>query len=136
MIGRPTNPGRRGVAVNLTPMIDVVFLMIVFFMLVAELSRARDLDIAPPREDGIVTESDGTLLIQLDTTTDPPRALAGERWYTLDDDGLDALTGRCVGLERVRLRADRNASYAAPRRVLGALREAGVVRVDLVVEGE
>ena len=135
MIGRTTNPGRRGLAVNLTPMIDVVFLMIVFFLLVAELSRARDLDIDPPRERGVIVESDGTLLIQLDTTTDPPRALAGERWYALDDAGLDALTGRCVGLERVRLRADRGAPYEAPRRVLSALREAGVARVDLVVEG-
>ena len=132
---RERDAGRRPLGVNLTPMIDVVFLMIVFFMLVAELTRARALDLAPPREAGVRATEDGTLLIQVDA--EGRRALAGERWYALDaDDGLDALTARLVGLERVRLRADRGAPYEAPGAVLGAIREAGVSRVEVVVEGE
>ena len=125
--------GRRTLSVNLTPMIDVVFLMIVFFMLVAELTRARALDLEPPREAGIEAAEDGTLLIQVDA--EGGRALAGERWYALDDEGIDALTARLEGLERVRLRADRGATYGAPGAVLGAVRDAGVRRVELVVEG-
>ncbi|MEM1423274.1 MAG: biopolymer transporter ExbD, partial [Planctomycetota bacterium] len=117
---------------NLTPMIDVVFLMIVFFMLVAELTRARALEIEPPREAGVEAAEDGTLLIQVDS--DGMRALAGERWYALDDAGLGALTERLAGLDRVRLRADRGASYGAPGAVLNAARDAGVRRVELVVE--
>ncbi len=135
MSTRERDAGRRTLIVNLTPMIDVVFLMIIFFMLVAELSRARALDLDPPREQGAEATSDGTLLVQIDHNATPVRALAGERWYTLDDAGLDALTARLIGLERVRLRADREAPYRVPDLVLGAAREAGVKRVDLVVEG-
>ncbi|GAB4518173.1 MAG: hypothetical protein Tsb0013_22330 [Phycisphaerales bacterium] len=131
---REPDAGRRSLGVNLTPMIDVVFLMIVFFMLVAELTRARALELDPPREAGVEAREDGTLLIQVDGAGG--RALAGERWYTLDAGGLEALTERLVGLERVRLRADRGAAYDGPGAVLGAIREAGVLRVELVVEGE
>lgn len=127
--------GRRTLGVNLTPMIDVVFLMIVFFMLVAQLSRARVIEAQPPREEGALVENDGTLLVQLDTSRDPARALAGERWYTLDDAGMDALSQRFAGLDRLRLRADRDAPYGQPALVLSAARDAGVKRVELVVEG-
>lgn len=133
---RERDAGRRTLGVNLTPMIDVVFLMIIFFMLVAELTRARALEIDPPREDGVVATEDGTLLVQVDATIDPPRALAGERWYPLNDAGIADLTDRLVGLERVRLRADRDAPSTIPARILGAARDAGVPTVELVVEGD
>lgn len=133
-IGR--DAGRRVPGVNMTPMIDVVFLMIIFFMLVAELSRARAIDVDPPRQTGIEATNDGTLLLQLDSQADPARVLAGDRWYALDDPGLDALAGRLAGLDRVRLRADRDARYAAPSLVLDVIRDAGVTMVELVVEGD
>lgn len=127
------DPGRRGLGVNLTPMIDVVFLMIVFFMLVAELSRARAIDAEPPRNAGVDVTSDGTLMVQIDATRTPARALAGDRWYTLDASGRDELTGLFVGRDRIRLRADRGSSCSGPGVVLEAAREAGVPVVDLVV---
>ncbi len=36
------------VSANLTPMIDVVFLLVIFFMLVAQISRTQLGDLDPP----------------------------------------------------------------------------------------
>ncbi len=128
--------GGKDFGVNLTPMIDVVFLLIIFFMLVAELTRARSLELDPPRVAGQETVAPDAPLVQLDTTTDPPRVLAPSGWFELDSAGRTALAESLAGVPEARLLASRGAPFQTLRPVLDALRDAGLQRVDLVVEGE
>ena len=127
--------GGKQFGVNLTPMIDVVFLLIIFFMLVAELSRARSLDLEPPRISGLENVAPDAPLVQLDTQSDPVRVLAPSGWFELDATGAIKLAESLAGTDEVRLLAARDAPFDRVRPAMRVLRDAGIQRVDLVVGG-
>jgi biopolymer transport protein ExbD len=124
-----------GVRVNVTPMIDVVMCLIVFYLMVGQLAISRSAGVEiPETTDGttamasqgdpivLAVRADGTLLIDGEPT-DPDR-LRGE------------LAGRMARHPdaRVEVRADRDASYGMVRPALDAARNAGVAEVDLITE--
>ena len=124
-----------GVRVNVVPMIDIVMVLIIFYLMVGQLAlnRAAGIDIpatpqgAQPRHavaDPIVlgVRDDGAVL--LDGVAIDPARLRGE------------LAGRLARdpTARVEVRADRDAAYARVRPALDAARAAGVREVDLVTE--
>ncbi len=120
--------------VNVTPMIDVVMVLIVFYLLVGQLALERRASIVLPRTATGVVES---------ARTDP--IVIG-----IDREGACTLNGEPVGIERVenrvagmiardagtpvRLRADRDAPYGVVRPVLERLRGLGLGKVELVTE--
>lgn len=124
-----------GVRVNVTPMIDVVMCLIVFYLMVGQLAinRSAGVDI-PETADGTAAlasqgdpivlgvRADGSILIDGEPT-DPDR-LRGE------------LAGRVARDRdaRVEVRADRAASFGMVRPALDAARDAGVAEVDLITE--
>ncbi|MFK7961707.1 MAG: ExbD/TolR family protein [Phycisphaerales bacterium] len=146
-------PKRRGpvrVHANLTPMIDVTFLLIVFFVLVSQIVETEHVDMDLP--------------VLIDPSTEPPgedaRAVVnvvpgiggdvlayrlGSTRYPADDAGRAALTAalatRIAGNPQLRLnlRADRDSHYELVRPVLEAVAEAtrrvpgAAPRVHLVV---
>ena len=58
--------------INLTPMLDVVFIMLIFFIVTASFLREAGLDTNRPDQDQppVVTEQDGAILVIIDETDD------------------------------------------------------------------
>jgi biopolymer transport protein ExbD len=116
--------------VNLTPMIDVIMVLIVFYLLVGHLVLERRGEVSLPvsaagqavpehADPSIISiERDGT--IRLDGRAIKVDALA---------DALALNTHR-----RVRLRADRTLPFDTVRPVLAACRQAGIESIELATE--
>lgn len=120
--------------INVTPLIDVVMCLIVFYLMVGQLALDRRGEVRLPRAEGdalretadraiIVSVLDGAVLV--DGAERPADGVA------------DAVAGRLAREPElpVELRADREADFAAVRPVLDALREAGVTRLRLITQG-
>ncbi len=89
------NPRRRRALISLTPLIDVVFILLVFFMLASSFLDWRAIDLGAPARATAATPVDGALLVELGR--DGIR-LSGESL------SLDALAARVA--ERVARRPD------------------------------
>jgi len=124
-----------GTRVNVTPMIDVVMCLIVFYLMVGQLALNRSSGVRiPATEAGTAATSstgdpmvlgvrpDGSLLI--DGESIDASRLAGE---------LRGRVARRPGL-RVEVRADRDVRFGAVRPVLAAARDAGIESVEMVTE--
>lgn len=126
---------------NMTPMIDVVFLLIIFFMLVAEMSRARLVDLEPPRlrePASVEIDAERAVIVQVLPESMGGGYRLGDRVFGGDAASQEALSAAVR--ERVLAAGDVpvlvRASHAEPyERVAPAIRaagRAGVTRVQLV----
>ena len=120
--------------VNLTPMIDVVFLLIIFFMVATKFHELeREIDVAlpktsdaqpltePPQEIIINVKRDGTVTI---------------RGRTLSLDDLRALLATAKASypdQTVLVRGDEKAYYGRVARVLGVCKGVGIDNSNLAV---
>jgi biopolymer transport protein ExbD len=118
---------RNWAVVELTPLVDVVFLLVIFFLVAADatrLSRPPANLVAGPGEASVGTEWDVVLTLGADG-----------RWRTsvggspLSDDA----PGSIEPDSRVLLRVDRSAPAVALTSMAEHLRVAGVHRVDLAL---
>ncbi len=118
---------------NLTPLIDVVFLLLIFFMLTSHFVRNESLNIElPEAETGerlqegdvleIIIDADGNLIYQNQKMDD---ALLEEKLRG------DLLT---VQDKNVRIKGDERADLGKAVRVLDIARKAGASGVDIVTE--
>ena len=120
--------------VNVTPMIDVVMVLIVFYLLVGQLATDRRARIALPPSTTGVEETQRTDPIIIGVTMGGVRSLNG------DEIELDRLEAQVSGMlsrapgTPVRIRADRETPHRFVRPVLNVLREMGVGKVELVTE--
>lgn len=144
----------RAVAANLTPMIDVTFLLIIFFVLVSQIVDLESVSLdlpAPPDPATEMARDERRCVINI-VPGAPGRASGyrvGNRFYAADTAGVRAMTGHLLGLYRdmpdlrVNLRADRSTHYQWVQPVLEAVanaaREAGhevIPSLNLVVVRE
>lgn len=118
---------------NLTPLIDIVFLLLVFFMLTSHFVQEQALNIDLPVADSgeavtedtqleVVIKAEGVLLID-DHIVEPDNLQAVLQ---------EQLKGRKDKL--VRVRGDRGAPLGEAVTVLDAARKAGADGVDIVTE--
>jgi biopolymer transport protein ExbD len=120
--------------INLTPMLDVVFIMLIFFLVVAAFIREAGLDLdrpsAPPRpvaEDQsilILIEDDNE--IRIGARSIDPRALRGE---------IERLRAANPDYRLV-IRADRRSANKTLVQVMDASRQAGVYNIALAGDDE
>ena len=122
----PEAPRRRG-GENVIPLINVVFLLLIFFMIAGSLSQTELFRVQPPE-----SVSEAPL---------PPEArrilLAADGRLALDDRAveLDALAAALAGdTGPVEIKADAAAPAARLLALLEVLRQAGVQEVELVTE--
>ncbi len=124
----------QGGRVNVTPMIDVVMVLIVFYLMVGQLAIDRRTEISPPASTTGIIE----------TQERDPIAIG------IHKDGRITLNGEPIDASRVRgelsgqitrdptlavsVRADRDTPYRAVRPVLHDIRDAGVHEIELVTE--
>lgn len=120
--------------VNVTPMIDVVMVLIVFYLLVGQLAMdRRAMIVLPTSATGIVeTERTDPVVIGVDR--------AGQRTLNGVPIELDRLEAQITGMlarspgTPVRVRADRETPHRFVRPVFNVLRDMGVGAVELVTE--
>lgn len=112
---------------SIVAMINVVFLLLIFFLMTSQLAPPDPFEITPPdaASDGD-SEADLTLYLGED----------GALWFdgVAGDGALDALAASSrVGDAAVRLRADAGGEAATLAALLRRLAAAGITQVDLMV---
>ncbi|MES9990384.1 MAG: biopolymer transporter ExbD [Candidatus Thiodiazotropha sp.] len=118
---------------NLTPLIDIVFLLLVFFMLTAHFIEDQAIDIQlpeaqtsqPSEEDDtveVVLLPNGNLLVDEEAAT----------LETLEERLRGAL--HAPNKRYVRLKGDQAAAFGAGVRVIDAARRAGAESLDILTE--
>jgi biopolymer transport protein ExbD len=118
---------------NMTPLIDIVFLLLVFFMLTSHFVQDDALNIQlPETESGEALDKEKSIEIVIDAS--------GQWLYkeqVVDAEALRlALQADLSGLEdkRVRIRGDKSSDLGGAVEVLDIARRAGATGVDIVTE--
>ena len=96
---RASSPARRRALIRLTPLIDVVFILLVFFMLASSFLDWRTIDLAAPGRAAANASMEGSLLIEI-----RPEGLR--------------LSGETVSLDTLGLRIAERVSERPDQRVL------------------
>ncbi|NQZ96489.1 MAG: biopolymer transporter ExbD [Myxococcales bacterium] len=118
--------------VNMTPMLDVVFIMLIFFIVTASFVKEAGIDVNRPDASTADMKPLGTILVAIsasgqiwvDKRQVDPRALRPniERLFAENPQGS------------VVIQADKNSKNALLREVLDAAREAGVPHISISAE--
>jgi biopolymer transport protein TolR len=128
-----TNEGS-GARINVTPMIDVVMVLIVFYLLVGQLAIDRKASILLPSSHTGIDESYEVDPVIVGITAEGLVSING---VSIE---LNRFAGEIEGMHTrapqtpIRVRADRSAPYGAVRPIMHTLREAGIPRVELMTE--
>ena len=120
---------------DMTPMIDIVFQLLIFFLVTAQLSQHSRADLDLPEEAGEKVDDQSEAGLIINVLASGELEVAGE---ILDFDGLRLLaievqtTSELDGkAARPLVRVDRNAPTAALNRVLSTLQKAGIPAVRI-----
>lgn len=148
-VGRPVKTGA-----NLTPMIDMTFLLVVFFILVSRITSVEQVPLQLPSPfDPASNPAPEAPRLVVNVPGDDYGEATGvvydQQIYEIDENGMDLLAGAVAArLEavpelQVNLRADRRVPYESVAPVMDALATAGAragrvdgVRVNLVIQIE
>lgn len=125
--------------INVTPLIDVVMVLIVFYLIVGRLATDQGRPVTPPRTEVGLAETSAKLVI----TVAPGAELGGAPEIRVGEELVSA--ERLVGVLRalapipdaapaVALRADRGLEFGAVAPVIKACREAGFKTLKLVTQ--
>ncbi|MCA9293302.1 MAG: biopolymer transporter ExbD [Phycisphaerales bacterium] len=132
------------VQANLTPLIDVVFLLITFFMLVAQIQRTRlealDLPRLSAAETSKAVHDDSAVVnvLPLGPGGESRGYRVGARTFAESPDGLGALVDELKRSMKqqpsanVLVRAERTEMYERVHPLLAAIAQAGITRVHVV----
>jgi biopolymer transport protein ExbD len=129
----------RLLALEITPMIDVVFLLIIFFMTTARFAQVTRAELDLPREKGEQHEQaeEAGLVINLDATG---ALIVAQRTVTLEEledlvrEEVERSRGRDARGVKLMIRADRNLDTARLNEVVTHLQTLGVGAVRVATE--
>lgn len=124
--------------VDITPMIDVVFLLIIFFMVTAQFAKISRAELDLPREPGEHGEPDEPDAIVINLTRDGT-LIVNDR--EIERDALSSMVQRVLepatgdpATAAVLLRVDREADSARLNELIEQLQAIGVGRVRVATE--
>ena len=125
--------GTAAVEVNLTPLIDVVFLLLIFFMISTQFKAAAELDLDLPTASAAQSTGD-TQSVLVTVTKTGQYAVDQVRLSAPTEASLTvALQGTSgLGTRGVRLEADADASHQSVVTVLSVLSKLNVEQVAIV----
>ena len=121
-----------GVGVNLTPMIDILFILLIFFVVTSSFVKEAGIEVNRPSAQTAVRKERGNIIIAI--------TKGGEIW--LDKRRIDRRAVRSY-IERLHaenpkgglvVQADRGAKYEKLEAVLAAARAAGLTEVAIATE--
>lgn len=125
----------RQLPVDMTPMIDIVFQLLIFFLVTAQLSQHSRADLELPQEAGETIEESIEAGMIVNVLASGDLEIAGELVTMEDFDrtarALVVEAGDSIATLRPLVRADRRAPTAALNRVLSTLQKAGVPSVRI-----
>jgi biopolymer transport protein ExbD len=125
----------RQLPVDMTPMIDIVFQLLIFFLVTAQLSQHSRADLELPQEAGETIEETMEAGMIVNVLASGDIEIAGDLVTIEDFDrtarALVAEAGDSISTLRPMVRADRRAPTAALNRVLSTLQKAGVPSVRI-----
>ncbi len=126
---------RRGsnIVLNLTPLIDIVFLLLVFFMLTAHFIQDQAIDINLPKANSSKPiEKDEYVEVVLT----PEGELQVDGTSVAKDDLEETIRGalHSPGKRFVRLRGDHESNFGMAVHVMDAARKAGAESLDILTE--
>lgn len=120
--------------VNLTPLIDMVFILLIFFLVTASFTKESGIDVDRPTAQTAVREEQGSIIIGV--TKD------GEIWLDNQNIELRAVRAHVEHLHTqnpegtVIILADKNAKTGLTVEVLDQVRLAGVTNVSIAASNE
>lgn len=118
---------------NLTPLIDIVFLLLVFFMLTSHFVREQSLNIdLPVADSGEAVSEDGQLEVVIS-----PEGLFLIDEHIVEEQNLEGVLRQHLADRKeklVRVRGDRGSPLGNAVTILDAARKAGADSVDIVTE--
>ncbi len=139
----PTSLSRADPGFNMTPMIDVVFLLIIFFLVSSHLAQQEvqlELDLPEAGSGQRPAEEEARRVVVNVLPQEQPagRIMVGGRLMHSDELAeLVRYESRRVGRQlEVRIRADRKVPYRVVEPVMVACAEAGVWKVTFAVVGK
>ena len=133
----PIRARRLGVALNLTPLIDIVFLLVIFFLVASHAARTEstepvELPLASEGDDG---QAEGPRRLVVTVTADQVLHVGG-RIVTLDqvaDLLAEAETEKQDAAYEVRIRGDRRVPFHVVEPLMIACAQAGITRIGYAV---
>jgi biopolymer transport protein ExbD len=130
--------GRRILPVELTPMIDVIFLLIIFFMATAQFARLTraELDLPQERGEQKAPEEAGLVIniLRGGEIIVHEREVGLDEFAAMIEQEVHTLPGRNPQRLKVLLRADREADTASLNRVVARLQGTGVAAARIASE--
>jgi biopolymer transport protein ExbD len=124
---------RAGQVLNLTPLIDIVFLLLVFFMLTAHFIEDQAIDIQlPEAQSSQPSKEDDTVEIVLLPTGELLVDGLAASLETLEETLRGAL--HAPNKRFVRLKGDQAASFGTGVKIIDAARNAGAESLDILTE--
>jgi biopolymer transport protein ExbD len=123
--------------VDLTPMVDVVLLLVVFFMLTTHFARSQQTPMELPQERGQKERQENRASLVIDLTADGRFVMTGAP-TTLQSIVHDVERERAAagGMPDIIVRADRTASAAHLNALADTLARAGIRNWKLATVGE
>ncbi len=129
-----------GESINVTPLIDVVMVLIIFYLIVGKLAQDQRSQLELPRSEQGYEAREGDVLVVNVLRVEGEGAKS-----VIEVDGLAMDLAVLSEMIRVRLaddpvtvvevRADRTLAYGRVRPVLGACKKAGAASIRLATEG-
>ena len=117
------------IQMNITSMIDVVFMLLIIFMIAAPLMRA-EVDVNLPKSAAARSKEETTLTV---TVTEGGEIFIGETPVKLEDFPTEIeRLARTTDLAAVSLKGDREINYGLIMEVVGHIKEAGIENLGLV----
>lgn len=123
--------------VPLTPLIDIVFLLLIFFLVATNFSRKEiDQKVKLPKTEGGIIQNavpesliinireNGTIVVNGHIIENDSLRLMATRWHAAHPD------------KRAAIRADGRVPYRRVMKIMGMCNTIGIVNVDLPVEAE
>lgn len=117
----PLQP-RRATGEPIVPMINVVFLLLVFFLMTSQIAPPAPIEVAPPRGEAEAQNATAVLYIGRDGDT-----------RFADMTGASALSAAASQTGALAVTADRALSGAELARILGELARLGALDIELTV---
>lgn len=128
---------KRSVAVDMTPMIDIVFQLLIFFLVTSQMAQQTRTELDLPREAGEESKETELAGITINVTADGSIVVSDN---VVSFEALDRLVDEAIavagGVDRLKpiVRADRNCDSARLNAVFNRLSARGLTSIRLATE--